>query len=116
MYDSEKPTTRNVIRLLDANLANSEEAAAFSYLKQLIRRLDGPMLKKFLRHVKGAEMLCTQSISVTFNRMRGLGIGLPKAHTCGSVLEIPSTYGSYQELRKEFICILESNYLKMDII
>ena len=43
----------------------------------------------------------------------------PVAHTCGRVLKIPtgeSGYQSYHELRSEFLSILSSGYMEMDIV
>ena len=57
-----------------------------------------------------------QSHIVQFNKVRkGLGRA-PIAHTCGPVLELPSTYCSYNELRGEFTNLLERGYLKIDIL
>ena len=61
MNDSKKPTPCKVIKLLDANPLHNEQRSALSYLKRFIKGLYDTMLKKFLRHVTGAEMICTQS-------------------------------------------------------
>lgn len=114
MYNSKTPTVRKVIKLLDCAPINKEQTDALGYLKQFIKGLDGGMLRKFLRHFTGADHICTPKIEVSFNRMSGFG-RVPMAHTCGPLIELPSTYSSYPELRREFLTILDANYLNMDI-
>ncbi|XP_038065173.1 uncharacterized protein LOC119735517 isoform X2 [Patiria miniata] len=114
MYSSKMPTPRKVVKLLDSSPVNPEQASALAYLKQFIKSLDDRLLRKFLRHVTGSEFICTKSIDVTFNRMRGIDRA-PQAHTCGPLLELPCTYGSYPEFRSEFMHILDANYMNMDI-
>ncbi|XP_013390436.1 uncharacterized protein LOC106158870 [Lingula anatina] len=115
MYENKTPTARKVINLLNCTPANKEQSDAFGYLKQFIKGLDNAMLKKFLRYFTGADLICTSHIDISFNRMVGLARA-PQAHTCGPLIELPCTYRSYTELRQEFMAILESDYLKMDIV
>ena len=115
MYDAKKPTARKVIRLLQCTPSNKEESNALAYLKQVIKGLDDSMLKKFLRYFTGADMICTPKIEISFNRMLGL-TRAPQAHTCGPLIELPSTYNSYPELRREITSLLEENRLFMDIV
>jgi hypothetical protein len=115
MYASKTPNPRKVIKLLNSSPANQEEAAALSFLKQFIKGLDDRMLKKFMRYITGSEFICIKAIEVTFNRMRGFARS-PQIHTCGPLLELPSTYGSYPELRNELMQILDANYMNMDVV
>ena len=115
MYTSKTPSTRKVIKLLNCSPQTREQAAALSYLKQFIKGLDDRMLKKFMRHVTGSEFICIEQIEISFNQMRGFARA-PIFHTCGPLLELPSTYGSYPELRYEFMHILDANYMNMDIV
>ena len=46
-------------------------------------------------------LLKDQKISISFYLVDGLG-RRPIAHTCGSLLEVPCTYQSYNELDEEF--------------
>ena len=114
MYTSKKPSCRKVLRLLQSNPMNAEQDAVFSYLKEFIKGLKEPVLKKFLRFVTGAEIICIDHIDVSFNKNRGMK-RIPIARTCGPVLELSSTYTSYREMRQELLSVLESNFLKMDI-
>ena len=85
MYESKTPTARKVIKLIHANPVNQDQSASLSYLKEFIKGLDQAMLKKFLRYVTSAEMICIQQIEVSFNQQRGLGRA-PQVHTCGPCL------------------------------
>ena len=113
MYASKKPTSRKVIRLLDCTATTKEQTAVYGYLKDFIKGLDEVALRKFVRFVTGAEVICTDEVA--FNKLRGLE-RTSKARTCGPLLEISSSYGSYRELRQEFLPILESNYLNMELV
>ena len=115
MYSNKKPTARKVIKLLECNPMSKDEASVFSYFKQFVKGLNGMLLRKLLLFVTGAEIICTPSIEITFSCTTGAG-RVPEAHTCGPLLVLPSTYRSYPEFRAEFMNILESNYLNMDIV
>ena len=115
MYEAKKPTPRKIIKLLEADPQDREQSSSLGYLKQFVRGLDDSMLKKFLRFLTGAEVICTSTIRVAFNKMRGFERA-PQAHTCGPLLELPSTYSSYTDLRREFVSILDANYLNMDVV
>jgi hypothetical protein len=118
MYSTKAPTTRKVIKLLECQTESDmtkEQSDSLGYLKRFIKGLDDATLKKFLRYFTGADMICVPSIEVSFNRMVGFGRA-PQAHTCGPLIELPSTYGSYPELRQEIQALLDANYLKMDIV
>ena len=53
-------------------------------------------------------LLKDQKISISFYLVDDLG-RRPIAHTCGSLLEVPCTYQSYNELDEEF-----TNYIKRE--
>ena len=69
---------------------SNAERAAVDYLKRFIRGLDQSQLKAFLRYVTGADVICVKHIVVEFSTLEGLA-RRPIAHTCGCVLELPST-------------------------
>ena len=46
-------------------------------------------------------MLITNKLEVAFTKLEGVGCR-PIAHTCGPVLELPSTYANFVELREQF--------------
>ena len=55
--------------------------------------------------ITGSTALLAEHISVTFNTMSGLA-RRSIVHTCGCILELPTSYLSYPEFEKEFDCIL----------
>ena len=59
-------------------------------------------------------MLCVESIEVTFTDLDGAA-QRPVAHTCGSVLELPTTYQSFPQFRQEMNAIFSSEYWDIDI-
>ena len=65
--------------------------------------------------VTGAYVICVSAIHVEFSKLEGLG-RRPITHTCGSVLELPSTYDSYAELRAEFTNVLAPGKWQNDIM
>ena len=72
-------------------------------------------LNSFMRYVTGADVLCVPQISVQFSTLDGFA-RRPIAHTCGSLLELPSTYNTYPELREEFSNILAKKMWQNDIM
>jgi hypothetical protein len=114
MYAAKTPTPRKVATLLHANPTTKEEDRSYTFLKLFIRGSDSPMLQKFLRFVTGSDTMSVDKITVEFSKLKGAG-RRPIAHTCGAVLELPCTYGSYGEFRGEFQLILAGDFHNMDI-
>ena len=115
LYNLVEPTNRKVLQLLNAAPNSNSERAAVDFLKRYIRGLDVSKLKLFLRFTTGADVICVNSIGVEFSRLEGLG-RRPITHTCGPVLELPSTYETFPELREEFSNILEKSKWQNDIV
>ena len=74
-----------------------------------------PKLLQFLRFTTAMDIVIDKKIEVTFIKCQGLR-ARPIAHTCGPLLEIPSTYANYVELREDFMNILNRDNWEMDII
>ena len=104
LYQERKPTPKKVVQLLDASPASDAEKCCFDHLKRYLKSLEGN-ISTFLRFVTGSDILNCSTIKVTFSNLDGLS-RRPVAHTCGPVLELPSTYQSYNELVEEFSFIL----------
>lgn len=100
-----EPTPKKVLKLIEALPKGSSEATSLRYLQQYIRGQNSVSLKKLLRFLTGSEAITVEKIEVTFTQLEGLG-RRPIAHTCGPLLELPSTYLSYPELRNELDSIL----------
>ena len=80
-----------------------------------MRGLDNAKLIQFLRFTTASDVLITNKIEVSFTRLEGAS-SRPIAHTCGPLLELPSTYSNFVELRQEFNNILEKSNWEMDIM
>lgn len=100
-----KPTAKKVIKSLVATPKNEAERESLGFLKKFIKSLDAVSLKVFLKFVTGSDVLIQKNISLSFNSVAGIARA-PVAHTCGSCLELPSTYQSYNELAEDFTKIL----------
>eukprot|EP00794_Sanderia_malayensis_P001564 gene1564-1724_t len=64
---------------------------------------------------EGADVLINDSIHITFTTLTGL-VRRPIFHTCGSVMELPSTYDDYCDFRKEFSELVTQQDIDMDLI
>ncbi|KAL9972986.1 hypothetical protein ACROYT_G019388 [Oculina patagonica] len=115
LYDSLKPTTKKVLSCLISNPVNEGERDAFKFLQRFIRGLDMSKLQTFLQFTTGMDILVGKKIEVTFIKCEGLR-ARPIAHTCGPLLEIPSTYPNYVEFREEFTNVLSRDTWEIDIV
>lgn len=115
LYEAKKPTVKQVLNMINAEVQNAAQNKTMNFLKQFIRSLDDGRLQKFLRFVTGADMLCVEKIDIQFTDIRGLQ-RRPVAHTCGPLLEVPCTYNTYTEFRSEFQNIVDGDCHRMDII
>ncbi|PFX15053.1 hypothetical protein AWC38_SpisGene20754 [Stylophora pistillata] len=113
-YDSLKPTTKKVLSCLTSNPQNEGERDAFKFLQRFVRGLEMPKLLQFLRFTTALDIIIYKKIEVTFIKYEGFS-ARPIAHTCGPLLEIPSTYTNYVELRKDLTNILNRELWEMDI-
>ena len=97
------PTKKKVIDLLKPVQEPNTDAQrdALVFLKPYLRGLDAEKLRKALWFLTGAKFICVNKIEMVFTAMVGFG-RRPIAHTCGPSLELPSTYESFPEFRKEF--------------
>ena len=114
-YDNLKPTTKKVLSCLTSNPQSEGERDAFKYLQRFVRGLEMPKLLQFLRFSTAMDIMVDKKIEVTFIKCEGLS-SRPIAHTCGPLLEIPSTYANFVELREDFMNILNRDNWEMDII
>ena len=109
------PTNVKVIDALRVELTSDAERECFKHLKRYLQGLDKSKLERFLKFTAGSELMLFHELQVTFNQNENL-LRRPIAHTCSFVLEVPSTYTSFPELREEFNHILEANNWEMDIV
>ena len=105
MYQSKCPTAKKVIKRLKAETTDESQRQTISHLKRYIKSLEGKALERFLHYVTGSDVLTCESIEVTFNSLSGF-LRRPVVHTCGPVLELPTTYESYMDLAEEFTNVM----------
>lgn len=105
MYDVKRPTAKKFLKLIKSEPATDQERQCLDHLKKFIRSLQGSSLPLFLQFITGSDIISCPSIEVTFTVLEGVA-RRPVAHTCGPLLEIPSTYQSYSELSEEFCELL----------
>ena len=114
LYNHLVATNDKVINALQVEFTNDVERECFKYLKRYIRGLDKSKLERFLKFTTGSELMLFHNLQIRFNQYEGAS-RRPVAHTCSCILEIPSTYTSFPELREEFTHILEANTWEIDI-
>ena len=113
-YERIKPTTRKVLDSIECCPNTSGERDALKFLQRFIRGLEMPKLAQFLRFTTAMDIMGKSKVQVTFIKSEGLA-SRPIAHTCGPVLELPSTYTNFVELREEFTNILNKDKWEIDI-
>ncbi|MGH0155527.1 UNVERIFIED_CONTAM: hypothetical protein FKN15_032501 [Acipenser sinensis] len=67
MFAEKKPTTRKVLKLLQASLSTKEEDQSLKYLQQHIRGLDDASLRKMLRFMTGSDVICVEQVKIEFS-------------------------------------------------
>ena len=97
MYVEKKPSSKRIIKLLGIELKSDSERACFDHLKRyIIIRWQHAGWIPAVYHWKQHH----HWIKVSFNATEGITRAIV-AHTCGPVLELSSTYQTYNELSEE---------------
>ena len=86
---------------------NQSQEKVFNFLRQYIGNMKANELNKFLRFVTGNSVCTSTGIRVTFNCLSEVE-RRPIAHVCSNMLELTSTYLTYQEFSEEFQAVLYS--------
>lgn len=115
LYERARPSNKKILALLTSNPINNAERDAFSYLQRYVRGISQEKLQKFLRYCTGSTMICVSHITVMFSSLDGCA-RRPVAHTCGAVLEMPTTYASFPQFREEMNNILTGEYWDIDFL
>lgn len=113
VYEKLIPSAKKVCKILSADIKNENERESMAHLRKSIRSMSNEDLMKFLRFTTGADVLCVDKIDVTFSSLTGLQRRII-AHTCGPVLEVPSTYECFAEFKGELLNLIQSGYWSMD--
>ena len=116
IYENTYPTAKKVIALLQFDCRDDNERDSIAFLKRYIKGLESTLLKKFLKFCTGSDIIIVTKLEVSFVYMESEFCRRPVAHTCGPLLELPSTYRNFPELRSEFTNILKSSDWEMDIV
>lgn len=101
LYEEKRPTPKRVIKLLKAEPSSDVERACLDHLKRYIKSLGESQLAGLLQFVTGSNIITVEEIQVTFTDTVGVSRCIV-AHTCGPLLELPSTFQTYNELSEEF--------------
>lgn len=115
LYDHLAPTTTKLLNTIDCEANTQEERDSLKFFKRYLKGLDSRMVSTFMRFFSGSDLMLFDSWQVTFTDVRGYA-RRPIAHTCSNMLELPSTYQSFPELREEFNNVLKSEDWEMDIV
>ena len=115
MYAEKKPSAKRLINLLDAKPKSDADRACLDHLKRYIKSLDESMMGGFLQFITGSNIITVANIASSFNSNEGHSRGIV-AHTCGPLLEVSSTYQSYNELPEDFSNILRNSFAGSFII
>ena len=110
-FSSLQPTPAKVCRMFIATPETPTEAESLAHLKRWVKGFDDCLLRKFLRLSTGADVVIGNGIQVTFTSITGAA-RRPIFHTCGNVLELPTTYDDFCDFRQEFTSILYQQDLK----
>ena len=98
LSDTLNPTNKEVLENLVAQPNTDAERDARKFLQRYIGGLDNGKLIQLLRSSTASDVLITNKLEVTFMKFEGAACR-PIAHTCGPLLELPSTYSNFVELR-----------------
>ena len=115
LYDTLKPTNKKVLEKLVAQPNTDGERDAMKFLQRYIRGLDNAKLVQFLRFTTASDVMISNQIEIAFTKLEGAACR-PISHTCGPLLELPSTYSNFVELREQFNNILNKGNWEMDIM
>ncbi len=88
-------------------LLDAAQSMVYGYLQQYVGNMKDGEVRNFLRFVTGSSALIVDDIKITFNGLSGLS-RRPIAHTCSSILELPTAYETFVEFSKEFDALLSS--------
>jgi len=106
LFETQLPTPNGVASIImsEADDMTNDQANCLHYLRQFVSLLDQEELDNFLCFVTGSSIM-PQKITVSFTTLTGES-RRPIAHTCTNLLELPSTYINFQDLKREFSAIL----------
>jgi hypothetical protein len=108
LYDTKRPTAKKVNKLFKANISSDVEKQSLDHLKRYVKSLEGRALERFLHFISGSDVLSCKEIEVTFTSLSGFQ-RRPVVHTCGPMLELPTTYECFTDLASEFTSMMRED-------
>ena len=115
-YEKLLTAPKHIIGLIEAKPLNESEKDSLGYLKQYIRGLDQSLLKKFLIFVSGSDLVTFTKINASLTVPANEFKRRPIVHTCSPLIEVPSTYNNFCELKEDFSNILSNGRFGVDFI
>lgn len=116
IYERLIPSVSKISKCIQSSPESDAERECLKFLQRYIKGLDTTeKLATFVRFISGSELMLFEGIQVTFTDLYGAG-RRPIARTCNTLLQLPSTYQSFPELREEFNHVLMSGNWEMDLI
>ena len=116
MYERIKPSVSKISKCIQSFPQSDAERECLGFLRRYIRGLDTyEKLATFVRFISGSELMLFDGIQVTFTDLSGLQ-RRPMARTCNTLLQLPSTYQSFPEMREEFNHTLMADNWEMDMM
>ena len=116
MYERIKPSVSKISKCIQSFPQSDAERECLGFLRRYIRGLDTyEKQATFVRFISGSELMLFDGIQVTFTDLSGLQ-RRPMARTCNTLLQLPSTYQSFPEMREEFNHILMADNWEMDMM
>ena len=108
ILDAQRPTPEKVAAVIVSPVEDmtDDQDRTLYFLTEFVAGLDFDTLTDFLIFVTGSVHQ-PDKISVTFTTLTGLD-RRPISHTCFNQLEVPTTYASIKEFKREFLSVLAS--------
>lgn len=108
LYQQQQPTVKRFLQSISTSPADlhPEEEKALYFFQQYVGGMDQEELAELLLFITGSTVMADQ-ITITFHSVSGV-TRCPVAHTCSNLLELPSSYSSFHDLKREFRAVLSS--------
>ena len=108
IMQAQRPTPEKVASVIKTGKEDmtDDEDRTLYFLKEFVASLDFDTLADFLMFVTGSVHQ-PDRIRVTFTTLTGLE-RRPISHTCFNLLEVPTSYSSIKEFKREFKSVLAS--------
>ena len=115
LYVALSASPEKVLELLDEpDIVDPNQEWVFGCLQQYIGNMKLDEVRLFLRFTTDSSVCMSKHTEVRFNNLSGLA-RCPISHTCSCVLELPSSYKTFEDFAHEFQAVLsEESSLKMD--